>query len=32
MRAYWEGRLTTIPDFLPAQAAEIRAQLAATPK
>jgi hypothetical protein len=29
MRADWEGRLTTIPDFLPAQAAEIRAQLTA---
>jgi len=29
MRAYWEGRLTTIPGFLPAQAAEIRAQLTA---
>jgi hypothetical protein len=29
MRADWKGRLTTIPDFLPAQAAEIRSQLTA---
>ena len=29
MRAFWEGRVVAIPDFLPAQAATIRTQLAA---
>lgn len=30
MRAHWEGRVTAIPDFLPAQAATMRAMLTPT--
>ena len=32
MRPYWEGRVVAIPDFLPSQAEQIRAQLAAKTK